>query len=161
MRVPLEASIRELELSARDSLCDWLTSIPWDWYVTNTFSQDVSIKQGDKKWFTWFDSCRKTDWLALNTGKKEIRITGKGAPYYWRVSERQKQGRLHYHALIGGVGDLRRLSYKDLWEPHGFARVVEYNSELGAGAYLAKYLSKELNCGEQFAFSNNLKYYLK
>ena len=74
----------------------------------------------------------------------------------WLV-QYQDRGTLHFHALIGGVGDIRRLLFKDLWELFGFARVEKYEAGKGANFYVGKYLTKE---GGDIRFSHNLKPYL-
>jgi hypothetical protein len=55
------------------------------------------------------------------------------------------------------VGDLRRLSFKDLWELHGFARVEAYEAGKGANFYVGKYLTKTEG---DMRFSHNLTPYL-
>ncbi|GAJ24908.1 unnamed protein product, partial [marine sediment metagenome] len=66
----------------------------------------------------------------------------------------QDRGTLHYHSLVGGVGDIRRLLFKDFWELHGFARVEKYEADRGANYYVGKYLTKEQ---ADIRFSHNLK----
>ncbi len=130
-------------------LGDWLTKyFSWDWYTTHTFKDD-SVYEGkaDKCWQSWFNS------LILTCKAK-----GMPRPHYVRATEYQENRAgqpIHFHALIGGVGDTRRLLFKDLWEINGFARVVEYNPNLGAGFYLGKYLTKY---DSHLRFSHNLKH---
>lgn len=54
--------------------------------------------------------------------------------------------RLHIHALLAGCADVRRLSAMDYWHNrYGNARVLPYDRELGARAYLSrKYLSSKV-----------------
>ena len=82
---------------------------------------------------------------------------GKKAPFYFRVVEYQARGTLHYHALIGGVGDIRRLDFKDFWEHNGFARVEKYEAGKGANFYVGKYLTKDAG---DIRFSHNLTRHL-
>jgi hypothetical protein len=83
--------------------------------------------------------------------------------------ERQRSGRIHYHALVDKVEGLRRLTWMDYWEQGfprpvqraimtksgrvltevdvppdgcGFARIYPYRSTGGAAHYLTKYLLK-------------------
>ncbi|GAJ09187.1 unnamed protein product, partial [marine sediment metagenome] len=74
-----------------------------------------------------------------------------------RVVEYQDRGTLHFHSLIGNCGDIRRLSFKDFWELHGFARVEAYDSARGANFYVGKYLTKEAG---DIRFSHNLTQHL-
>jgi len=104
--------------------------VPWDWFTTHTFKADyVSRKAADRSWYTWFDAVR------TSAGSSR-------EPYYFRCEEYQDRGTLHYHALVGGVGELSRLLLKDAWEMDGFARVLPYDPGRGANYYVGKYLTK-------------------
>lgn len=51
----------------------------------------------------------------------------------------------HFHALMGGVADLRRDQAWSWWfSRYGIARILQYNPELGAGYYICKYVTKDL-----------------
>jgi len=138
---------------ARNAFGEWLSLPPWSWYTTHTFRLNyVSPKAADKAWYSWFNSLRVT--------AKSIGLTpscyGPAAPFYFRVAEYQERGTLHYHALIGGAGDIRRLFFKDLWELSGFARVEEYQPGKGANYYVGKYLTK---ADGDIRFSHNVEPY--
>jgi hypothetical protein len=136
---------------AQTAFGEWLSLPAWDWYTTHTFKADyVSPKQADKAWYSWFNSLR----LAARVGGFSPALFGPAAPFYFRVAEYQDRGTLHYHALIGGVGDIRRLSFKDLWELYGFARVEKYDPGRGANFYVGKYLTKDQG---DIRFSHNLR----
>jgi hypothetical protein len=130
-------------------------SLPaWSWYTTHTFKANfVASKEADRYWYAWFNSLRMSAKAAGLTPS----VYGLAAPFYFRVAEYQERGTLHFHALVGGVGDIRRLSFKDLWELHGFARVEKYDPALGAAHYVAKYLNK---ADGDIRFSHNLTPYL-
>lgn len=139
---------------ARKAFGEWLSLPEWDWYTTHTWKQNfVSPKQADKAWYSWFNGLR------VSAKAKDLTpsLYGEQAPYYFRVAEYQDRGTLHYHALIGGVGDIRRLLFKDMWELNGFARVEAYESGRGANFYIGKYLSKE---DGDIRFSHNLTQHL-
>ena len=128
-------------------LGNWLTQgWTWDWFTTQTFADEaIGYGRANASWQAWLNSLRLT-----------CKVKGLGRPYYVRATEYQENrpGRpVHFHALIGGVGDTRRLLFKDMWELDGFARVVKYDPERGAGFYLGKYLCKP---GCDLRFSNNL-----
>ncbi|GAJ06974.1 unnamed protein product, partial [marine sediment metagenome] len=129
---------------ARMAFGEWLSLPEWQWFTTHTFRAEyVSPKEADRHWQGWLNS------LCLVT---------KPRPFYFRVVEYQDRGTLHYHSLIGNVGDnIPRLFFKDLWELFGFARVVKYDPKLGAAHYVGKYLTK--NAGD-IRFSHNLKQHL-
>jgi len=128
-----------------------LGQVPWDWFTTHTFKAEyVSRKAGDRSWYTWFDVVR--NYAGADPGA-----------YYFRVEEYQGRGTLHYHALVGGVAGLRRLTFKDWWEMDGFARVLPYDVEKydpgrGANYYVGKYLAKEQG---DIRFSHQLDRLLK
>ncbi len=137
-----------LSYLSRLELGNWLTEeYSWDWYTTHTFA-DENISQGmaNNAWQRWLNS------LVL-----QCKAVGLPRPHYVRATEHQelRVGRtIHYHALVGGVGNIRRLLFKDLWCFDGFARVVKYNPSLGAGFYLGKYLVKS---DSDIRFSHNMK----
>lgn len=133
---------------------EWLSIPEWDWFTTHTFKAEyVSPRESDRHWYAWFNSLRVT---AKNAGITPS-VWGKQAPFYFRVVEYQDRGTLHYHALIGGVGDIRRLLFKDLWEIYGHARILAYDPARGANFYVGKYLTKD---DGDIRFSHNLSHHL-
>lgn len=147
-------SSKGLERRSRVAFGEWLGSVPWDWYTTNTFKADwVSPRAADRAWYSWFNTLR----MAAKAKGYTPSVWGKEAPYYFRVAEYQARGTLHYHALIGGVGDIRRLLFKDFWELSGQARVEAYEPGKGANFYVGKYLTK---ADGDIRFSHNVEQYL-
>jgi len=139
---------------AREAFGEWLSLPEWDWYTTHTFKADfVSPKQADRAWYAWFNGLR----VSAKAKGLTPSIYGATAPFYFRVAEYQDRGTLHYHSLIGQVGDLRRLLFKDMWELNGFARVEAYDPVRGAASYVAKYLNK---ADGDIRFSHNLRQHL-
>ncbi|GAH96976.1 unnamed protein product, partial [marine sediment metagenome] len=109
----------------------------------------VSPKESDRAWYSWFNGLR----VSAKAKGLTPSLYGEQAPFYFRVTELQDRGTLHFHALIGGVGDIRRLLFKDFWELNGFARVEAYDPARGAASYVAKYLNK---ADGHIRFSHNL-----
>jgi len=145
---------RTLARDARMAFGDWLSLPEWDWYTTHTFKADfVSSKEADRHWYSWFNSLR----MAAKARGYTPSVWGRLAPFYFRVTEYQDRGTLHYHSLIGGVGDIRRLLFKDFWELNGYARVEKYDPIRGAASYVAKYLNKD---NGDIRFSHNLTNHL-
>ena len=143
---------RTLARDARVAFGEWLSLPEWDWYTTHTFKAEyVSPKQSDRAWYSWFNSLR----VAAVAKGLTPSVYGGQSPFYFRVAEYQDRGTLHYHALIGNVGDIRRLLFKDFWELNGFARVVKYETGKGANFYVGKYLTKADGIGD-IRFSHNL-----
>lgn len=150
----IEAASQALARNARSEFGDWLSLPGWDWYTTHTFKADfVSSKEADRHWYAWFNGLR----VAAKAKSLTPSIYGEQAPFYFRVTEFQDRGTLHFHSLIGGVGDIRRLLFKDMWELSGFARVEAYDRTRGAAGYVAKYLNKD---NGDIRFSHNLTRHL-
>jgi len=143
----LENSGRTLARDARMAFGEFLSRPEWQWYVTQTFKDDyVPPKLGDKHYYAWLNS------LALT-----CRIQGLPRPFYFRTSELQQRGSLHYHSLIGGVGDTSRRLFNDFWSLNGFAKVEAYETGKGANFYVGKYLTK---AESDIRFSHNLTRHL-
>jgi len=140
---------------ARNEFGAWLSVPEWSWFTTHTFRAEyVSRKEADRSWYSWFNSLR----VAAKAKGLTPSCYGSRAPFYFRVAEYQDRGTLHYHALIGNAGDIRRLLFKDLWELDGFARVEKYDPGKGANFYVGKYLTKT-DTGD-IRFSHNLTQHL-
>lgn len=119
------------KVNIQDVWSKFLNQFRWSWFVTLTFRHIVSTKTANTKWNRW-----------LREIKKETDKIG-----YFRVTEYQQRGALHYHALILGVEILRRLTYMDIWKDiaGGYARIFEYDPTKAARFYLCnKYITKEL-----------------
>ncbi len=128
---------------------DWLTqNYNWDWYTTHTFKNETITRgQANQAWQSWLNS------LILDS-----RARGLPRPHYVRATEYQENRpgqTIHFHALIGGVGEVRRLLFKDMWELYGYARVEKYDPSKGAGFYLGKYLTKY---DSELRVSRNMKH---
>ena len=67
-----------------------------------------------------------------------------GAGLRWvRALEYQKRDVIHYHALLAGVQDLRRLTWMDRWnELAGFARIEPIEITAAVARYVSKYVVK-------------------
>ena len=138
---------------------DWVDQVGerkggWDWFTTLTFRDrtEEEVAQGWTK-VGWTYSER-----ACNEFLGQVREL-KGLDDIWWVKCREIQhwrGVPHWHLLVGGVQDLRRMDLVDWWygQGYGFARVLPYDRELGARFYLCKYVTKELG---DIRFSSNLR----
>jgi len=147
----LEDNARVMARDARMAFGEFLSRPQWEWYVTQTFKGEfMSPKLGDKHYYAWLKS------LELACKARSL-----PRPFYCRVTELQQREVIHYHSLIGGVGDIRRLLFKDFWELHGFARVEAYEPGKGANFYVGKYLTKDAgnNAGD-IRLSHNLTRHL-
>jgi len=121
---------------------------PYHWYATLTFKNEVSQGRAERQFYRWVRIANE-----MLYGKR-YRVKGLGVSWI-KAIERQRRGILHIHALIGGdIWRLRRFTFMDLWReggffdngkrfyPNGFAKIVKYDSKLGAKYYLSKYVTK-------------------
>jgi hypothetical protein len=128
---------------------DFISRWPWEWFVTLTFAEDIHPNAGMKKARVWLSKL-----AASIYGRHWYRY---GALYWICAEEYQKSGRVHFHLVVAGVKDTRRLTWMDRWQnldqKTGFARIEAVDSNSGCSHYLAKYLGKE----GVVDFSHNLK----
>lgn len=114
----------------------------WDWWMTLTFRDPPVGSPGWTK-IGWGYSGKAWDALMQEL---ELRKGMFGTTRWVRGREYQHwRGVPHFHGLIGGVADLRRMDMVDWWFDHyGIARILPYDRSMGAGYYLCKYVTKEL-----------------
>lgn len=126
----------------------------WDVFTTLTF-RDRTPEEVAAGWTKVGWAYSKT---ACNAFLRHIgEVKGLEDIHWLRTREIQRdRGVPHWHALIGGVGQLRRMDLVDWWygQGYGIARVLPYERKLGAAFYLCKYVTKELGDVE---FSLNLR----
>ena len=102
----------------------------WDWFVTLTFRDEVGSFRAHRLFGRFVRDLEREA----------------GIPIFWfRADEIGPHGgRFHIHALIGNVGNLRRMSWVDRWNRlAGYARILPFNSKRGAAYYCAKYVTKQ------------------
>lgn len=125
----------------------------WDWWFTGTFRDrpEEDIARG------WTKIGVKYSQRAYDGLINHLRdLRGIGEPTWVRGMEYQSwRGVPHFHALLGGVKNLRRDEAWSWWfQKYGIARIEPYDRSLGAGYYLCKYVVKELG---DIRFSPNIK----
>lgn len=126
----------------RQTWGDWLSEEwKWDWWCTMTFRDPMGPKGAHTRWVKW------VRWLRSAVGHRV---------YYVRARETGPDSdRVHYHALIMGVGEANRMAARAMWERiAGFAQIWPYDPDKGATYYLTKYLVKE---GSEIDFSPGLE----
>ena len=83
-------------------------------------------------------------WRAFS--QEARKLNAKVAPAGIRITEYQRRGVPHIHALtvntVGLYGSERRLA-DFLWRKYGKARISRFRSKYGAAGYLGKYLAKD------------------
>ena len=131
-------------IALRDAWAEWLDlldkKLGWDWYVTLTFANDRKAPEAADKAYRLFIH-------KLNRAVYGVRYTRRGEGVWWvRATEHHRyRDVIHYHALIGGVFNVRRLTWMDVWSNEmgeGWARIQPYDRRRGARYYLAKYIAK-------------------
>ena len=121
-----------------DEWADWLTDQwTWDWFFTGTFRD---FQSGTHTAIGWGLSDRRyAAWFARLNAR-----AGLGNAFWFRAREPHKdRSTTHFHALIGGVQNLRRsVAWEDWYRENGFARVEPITSRLDVARYVAKYVLK-------------------
>lgn len=118
----------------------WLSGLEeWQWFVTMTFRDPPATTPGYSK-VGWAHA--KSAWRTF----EKLARPACGELLWARAMEIQPwRGVPHWHALVGGLDSTR---YRDvsnsLWKNFGFCRILDFDPELGAGYYIAKYATKEL-----------------
>jgi hypothetical protein len=123
--------------AVRTAWAQWLTDgWSWDWFTTHTFAPPragglhtvVGWGQSDGRFREWVDGLAKDG----------------AEPYWFRAREpHQFSNATHFHALVGGVGNLsRRDAWRSWFERNGQARVDPIRSADDVALYVAKYVLK-------------------
>lgn len=138
--------------SLKAAMGEWLGGLaPWDVFSTWTFSRLVQVP-GAMYW-----ARRHLGWLEKTAKQPIYAFVG--------VERGQTGGLLHLHALVGNVGHLKAYCGVPLrpgewghncclvhaW-PAGYARVLQYDPQLGAAHYVSKYITKHLAEWELWGF---------
>jgi len=106
-----------------------LQSWEWEWFCSLTFKDKVSLHRADVLFRRWFRQLNRRNGLKVG--------------YFKAVEWGKLRCVPHFHLLILGVGNSRRLSWMDRWH-WGYARIYRFDRNRGAAYYLTKYCTKEL-----------------
>lgn len=113
----------------RENWVKFLNQWDWEWFVTLTFADDISVHTAGVRFKRWFRMLNR---------RRDNQVG------YFMATEWHKNRKVpHFHLLMLGVGNSRRLTWMDKWYP-GYARIWPYNKNKGAAHYLTKYITKEL-----------------
>jgi hypothetical protein len=109
----------------------------WEWFCTFTFRDLVHPEAADKRFRVLLSQANRV--LYGHRWHKQ-----QGAGLRWvRALEYQKRDVIHYHALMAGVQDLRRLTWMDRWhELAGYARIEPIDTADAVVRYVSKYVVK-------------------
>ena len=134
----------------RDAWGAWISGLAsWDWFATLTFRDPRSNEQ-ERGW------TKIGTQYASRAFKAFVKAVQKETPEKIRwvcgVEYQHWRGVPHYHALLSGVRNVRRMDFVDWWwDRYGIARILPYKER--ASFYITKYVIKAL--GDIF-FSNSL-----
>src|SRR5882724_4009699 len=120
----------------RDAWIALLGRWQWEWFCTFTFRDLVHPEAADKRFRVLISQANRvlygTMWYKRRQGLRWV-----------RALEFQKRDVIHYHALLAGVEDLRRLFWMDRWhELAGYARIEPIESAAAVSRYVSKYVVK-------------------
>jgi hypothetical protein len=134
----------------RDALRDaWIALLgrwEWEWFCTFTFRDLVHPEAADKRFRVLLSQANRVLY--------GVRWHKHGEGIRWvRALEYQKRDVIHYHALLAGVQDLRRLTWMDRWyDMAGIARIEPITTPDAVVRYVSKYVVK----GGEIELSPNL-----
>ena len=133
--VPASATFTERQ-ALREAWVALLGRWQWEWFCTFTFHDLVHPEAADKRFRVLISQANRVLY--------GVRWAKHGAGLRWvRALEYQKRDVIHYHALIAGVQDLRRLYWMDRWhELAGYARIEPVESAAAVSRYVSKYVVK-------------------
>lgn len=99
-----------------------------DLFITLTYKENMIDVDKGKKDFKVFIKAMKRKGYSLN---------------YVYVVEFQKRGAVHFHCIFFGCGFISSSFLGDVWK-HGFVKINRINDVDNAGAYVVKYMDKDL-----------------
>jgi hypothetical protein len=120
----------------REEWSKFLGRWEWEWFATLTFRHEIHPEAADKRFR-----------VLISMGNRELygpRWSKKRRGIRWiRALEYQRRGVIHFHALLSGIGNLRRLSYMDRWNRMaGFAKIEPIKNAEAVRRYVSKYVIK-------------------
>jgi hypothetical protein len=119
----------------------WIQSFDWRWWVTLTFSNNLSRERANEilKEYVNELEAKYHDSLSCLIAQEQKTFSGSG----------KSAGRVHFHLLVGCAANLTVRSFTDLWESPRFggnrtsgsaAHVQPYDPQKDAAYYCFKFL---------------------
>jgi hypothetical protein len=136
-----DKSTETAQLTALEHYGHWFKSFNWRWWVTLTFSHDLSTFKADallREYINELEAIHHDSFSCL-VAREQKTLSGCGKP----------AGRVHFHLLVGCVANLTVKSFTDVWEAPRFggkrasgaaAHVMLYDPTRDAAFYCFKFL---------------------
>jgi hypothetical protein len=105
-----------------------LDQFAWDFFATLTFACEVGIATASQRFLAWI--------------RRLERSAQAPVPWFLGMENGDAGGRLHLHALVGGVSHLALSLLQRAW-PHGQAHIRRYQAGRGAAYYVAKFTGED------------------
>jgi len=108
-------------------LAEWLKDWPWDWWITLSFSADLTPDDANVRLLGFLDELEKNhrDSVSCLIAQEQKTVSGCGKP----------SGRGHFHLLMASSVTLTAASISDLWTLPEFGG----SRTSGAGAFVRPY----------------------
>jgi len=134
---PCDPRSRNPQQQLKEAWADLLSRWRWEWFCTLTFVEErVHPERADKCFRVWLARVNEAVF------GKRWRRQGKGVSWA-RGVEFQRRGSVHFHVLIAGVGEARRLAMMDEWSKlAGWARIRPVKRQDLVRKYVSKYTAK-------------------
>ena len=115
----------------RQAWVDLLNGYKWTWFTTLTFRDLPRSYTATNRIKKWLKAIKKAERRPLS--------------YFMCMEWTKVQNRPHAHLLMGGLEGIRRDKWWFTWYTrYGGARILAYDSRLGASYYLTKYVVKDV-----------------
>jgi hypothetical protein len=134
-------SIHAVRLSNLEMYGQWMQTFHWKWWVTLTFSNDLSRERANvilKEYLNELEA-KYHDSFSCLIAQEQKTFSGSG----------KSAGRVHFHLLVGCAANLTVRAFTDLWQQSRFggkgtsgssAHVEPYDPEKDAAYYCFKLL---------------------
>ena len=106
---------------------------PYSKFITLTFADNVTDMKKAKIEFKNF--VKRLNYKLKKKGSKNLK--------YVYVVEFQKRGAIHFHVIGFNLGFIKNSDLREMWK-HGYVTINKINNVDNVGAYVVKYMSKDL-----------------
>lgn len=118
---------------SRQALGMWLDKLEWNYWFTGTFKRDFRKDSAIKAFYRWLNTMT---WINC--------VESYGHAWFLEWHKYREVPHIHALLYLPGVKSERLASWWKVWFKHyGRARIEKYDSNLGTGFYLTKYMVKD------------------